>query len=405
MPELEYKNPVAVLRSDLREITFRANPDYEFVLLEKLPDEQQKTLAALRNDPEFSGLLIPNNGNGLTIKAVGHETVALLDMLKQPGHLPLQVLDLMGGDAQVTLGQLVLDGILQVAEGSQWLCGPAACKPGDQVAAPRSESRLHQLSMEALQHAASLKSVEVTELCSRLYQFNSLPLNPAWLQQFPDQCAVEECLQIQTGGRNCAVLERYWSRIRSDEAPQPWLSWTSRTFIAASAERSVGYKLYLSPLPSAIRDAFSVWLPAISAARAHHFKIGADARGLLRPDKIVAYFNDRASLEDAAGQICDGLRGCPEQGVPFTAAFSNSALLSWGSDPPLETALPISLQRQSWRQWVTQRLGCALALAKREPLGATSACEFALLRLGLEGVDTTEWTPASTAWQSYLSAR
>ena len=146
MPELEYKNPVAVLRNDLREITFRANPDYEFVLLEKLPDEQQKTLAALRNDPEFSGLLIPNNGNSLTTKAVCHETAALLDMLKQPGHLPLQVLDLMGGDAQVTLGQLVLDGILQVAEGSQWLCGPAACKPGDQVAAPRSESRLHQLS-------------------------------------------------------------------------------------------------------------------------------------------------------------------------------------------------------------------------------------------------------------------
>jgi hypothetical protein len=405
MPDLEYNNPVAVLRSDLREITFRANPNYQFVLLEKLPDEQQKTLSALRNDPEFSGLLIPSRGKGLTTKAVCHETVALLEMLKQPGRLPLQVLDLMGGDAQVTLGQLVLDGILQVAEGSRWLCGPAACRPGDQVCAPSSNSRLHRLSAQALQHAASLKTVDAAELYSCLYQFNTLPLSPAWLQQFPDQHAVEECLQIQTGGKNCAMLERCWSRVPATAESHAWLSWTSRTFSAAWTERRAGYKLYLSPHPSAIRDAFSALLPAISAAGAHHFKIGADARGLLRPDKIVAYFNDRASLEQAAARISEELRGCLEHGVPFTAGFSDSALLSYGSDPPFENALPLWLQRQSWRQWITQRLGCALAVAKNEPLGTTSVCDFALLRLGLEGVDTTEWTPASTAWQSYLSAR
>jgi hypothetical protein len=405
MPDLEYSNPVAVLRSDLRDITFRANPNYQFVLLEKLPDEQQKTLSALRNDPEFSGLLVPNCGNGLTMKAICHETVALLEMLKQPGRLPLQVLELMGGDAQVTLGQLVLDGILQVAEGSLWLCGPAACKRGDRVSAPNSQSRLHRLSVEALQHAASLKTVDAAELCACLYQFNTLPLSPAWLQQFPDEYAVEECLQIQTGGKNRSMLDRFWSRVGSGAEPHAWLSWTSRNISATWTEHRVGYKLYLSPHPSAIRDAFSVWLPAISAAGAHHFKVGADARGLLRPDKIVAYFNDRASLEEAAARISEELRGCLEHGVPFTAGFSNSALLSYGSDPPFESARPLWLQRQSWRQWITQRLGCALAVAKGEPLGTASVCDFALLRLGLEGVDTNEWTPASTAWQSYLSAR
>jgi hypothetical protein len=405
MPDLEYQNPVAVLRNDLREITFRANPDYEFVRLEKLSEEQQKTLAALGNDPEFSGLLIPNSGKGLTTKAVCHETAALLDMVRQPGRLPLQVLNLIGEDGRVTLGKLVLDGILQIADGSRWLSGPSACKPMGPVSADRSESRLRQLSLEALQHAASLKSVDAVELCSTLYQFNTLPLSPAWLQQFPDESAVEECLQIGTGGANRVLLERYWSRVRPQVETRAWLSWTSRTFSAASAERSLGYKLYLSPLPFAIRDAFSAWLPVISAAGAHHFKIGADARGLLRPDKMVAYFNDRASLEHAAARISQELRGCPQHGVPFTAGFSNSALLSWGSDPPFENALPVWLQRQSWRQWITQRLGCALAVAKREPRGTTSAWDFALLRLGLEGVDTTEWTLSSTARQSYLSAR
>jgi hypothetical protein len=405
MPDLEYQNPVAVLRRDLREITFRANPDYEFVLLEKLSAEQQRALAALRNDPEFAGLLIPNSGKGLTTKAVCHETAALLDMVRRPGRLPLQVLELIGEDGRATLGQLVLDGILQIAQSSRWVSGPAACEPLGQLPAARSEGRLRQLSLEALEHAASLKSLDAAELCSALYQFNTLPLSPAWLQQFPDEYAVEECLQIGTGGRNRAVLEHYWSRVRPQVETRAWLSWTSRTFAAGSPERSLGYKLYLSPLPSAIGEAFSAWLPVISAAGAHHFKIGADARGLLRPDKIVAYFNDRASLEDAAAQISQELRGCPQHGVPFTAGFSNSALLSWGSDPPLENALGAWLQRQSWRQWITQRLGCALAVAKREPRGTTSARDFALLRLGLEGVDTTEWTLSSTARQSYLSAR
>jgi hypothetical protein len=405
MPYLEYKNPLGALQSDLREITFRANPDYEFVLLDELPDEQQKILSGLRNDPEFSGLLIPNSGNGLTTKAVCHETAALLEMLREPGRLPLRVLDPMGEDAQVALGQLVLDGILQIAEGTRWLCGPSVCKAAHEVSAQRSESALRQLSLEALRHAAALKTMDAAELCSCLYQYNTLPLTPAWLQKFPGVDAVEECAQIQLGGRNRAVLDRYWTRLRPDAEPPTWLSWTSRNSAAVSSERRVGYKLYLSPLPSAIRDAFNVWLPAISAAGAHHFKIGANARGLLRPDKIVAYFDDRASLEDAAAHISEELLGCPAHGVPFTAGFSGGALLSWGSDPPFENAVPAWLQRQSWRQWITQRLSSALAVAKREPVGTTSASDFALLRVGLEGVDTAEWTPASTAWQSYLCAR
>src|ERR1700678_2525745 len=185
MPYLEYKNSLGVLQSDLREITFRANPDYEFVLLDELPDEQQKILSGLRNDPEFSGLLIPNSGYGLTTKAVCHETAALLEMLREPGRLPLRVLDPMGEDAQVALGQLVLDGILQIAEGTRWLCGPSVCKAAHEVSAQRSESALRQLSLEALRHAAALKTMDAAELCSCLYQYNTLPPLPPWLQKFP----------------------------------------------------------------------------------------------------------------------------------------------------------------------------------------------------------------------------
>jgi hypothetical protein len=160
------------------------------------------------------------------------------------------------------------------------------------------------------------------------------------------------------------------------------------------------YKLYLSPLPAHLRDAFRIWLAAITAGGAFHCKIGNDIRGLLRPDKMVAYFGDRAALEEAAQRIKSELCGCPAQGVPFTSDLDCGALMSWGSDPPSEEAVPVWLRRQSWRQWICNRLGAALAVAKHHRCDSMPDWRFALTRLELDGVDLANWVARSPDGQS-----
>ena len=379
---------------DLRESTLRANPDFEIVLLEQLPAGQQDSLSALRADPSFYGVVRSRTASGLSTKSVTHDTAALLAALKEPGRLP----DDAVGDssAELAVTQLIWDGVLQLKQGEKWICGPDACRfiASDSV---KERDALADLSLQALQHAAALQTGATAELSGILYRYNTIPLTPQWLRRIPDQNTLREYLQIQPGGRNRRDLDVAWTQVSTADKHAAWLIWVSRT-VAVDPHR-VAYKLYLSPLPAQLRDAFRVWLPAITAAGAFHFKLGSNVRGLLRPDKMVAYFNDRAALDEAGKRISRDLAGCPAQGVPFTAEFGCDGLLSWGIDPPAEIAVPAWLRQQSWRQWICNRLGAALAVAKHYQSQAVPAWRFALERLRLDGIDVTSWAAAHAARQ------
>lgn len=376
------------------ESTWRVNPEYELVRLEQLSAEHQQPLSALRQDPSFHGVLRSRSATGLSTKAVSRDTAALLDALTQPGRLPQNALSDSGAELAIT--QLLWDGILQIARGAEWICGPAVCSPAASLST-QPHGALADLSLQALQHAAALGAGNALELSAHLYRYNTVPLTPQWLRRIPDHNVVQEYLQIQAGGRNRRELDREWTHVPLTAEQSAWLGWTSRT-ISISAKTTT-YKLYLSPLACRLREAFRVWLGAVTAAGAFHFKLGSNVRGLLRPDKMVAYFGDRSALEEAAELIAQELSGCPAQGVPFTAELNCGALMSWGSDPPTEEAVPPWLRRQSWRQWVCNRLGAALAVAKHYESDAMLSWRFALERLRLDGVDVGNWAPESTDWQ------
>jgi hypothetical protein len=389
--------PGSIAANSFRNCTFRANPDYEFVLLDQLPTEEQKMLSDLRGDPDFYGLLRPCLKAGLTTKAVSREVAHLVSILEVPGPLPTFVRS--DPEAELTIIRLVCDEILQVASGTEWICGPAAWQPSYSVKDEKGGGLLVELSLQALRHAELLDCIDAEELSALLYRYNTLPLTPQWLRRIPDGTALEEYLQIEIGGGSRRDLDLGWTRV-SAGSESSWLAWNSRTTQRPQSNRA-GYKLYLSPLPVHLREAFRAWLPAIAAAGAYHFKIGSSVRGLLRPDKAVAYFDDLADLKEAAVRITSQLLGCPAQGVPFTAELDCGSLISWGSDPPLEQAVPVWLRRQSWRQWICNRLGGALAVAKRQKaerqdMEGMAACRFALERLRLEGVDVSTWAPIAT---------
>ncbi len=162
-------------------------------------------------------------------------------------------------------------------------------------------------------------------------------------------------------------------------------------------EGSATWKLYVSPAPEALAASFGAVLEALAAGRAAQFKIGAGAGGLLRPDKIVAYFPDFERLAAAAEAVSSRLAGVPAQGVPFTSEIGGDGLLSWGMDPPVSERGAWG-GRESWRLWLTHRLARALLAARAAE--TPEPWHFALERVRLEGVDTGSWTPAASLWSA-----
>jgi hypothetical protein len=381
--------------------TFRANPAYELVLYDRLAAGERELLADLRREPGFYGVLRPRGAAaaGLGVKSVDRETALLLLTLGDAAPLPGYVRDLFGHGAGRAVAQLVADGVLEIALGDGFVSGAAALPllaTGEPAGGARAGGAIAALSRDALRYAQALPSEEPLRLSASLYGYNRRPLTPRWRRLLPDAAAVPRYLGIAPGGPGAAAFGRRWAPL----PPAPaWASWRARGHLPPLPAAGPTYKLYVSPAPDFLAGGgFAAIAAALAAARAPQFKTGADAAGLLRPDKVVAYFPDFEALARAAERLRAALDGAPAHGVPFTAEIAGGGLLSWGVDPPRGEGLPWSGGATSWRLWLTHRLARALVAARAEESGATAGVEpwrFAVERLRLAGVDTEAWTPTA----------
>jgi hypothetical protein len=155
----------------------------------------------------------------------------------------------------------------------------------------------------------------------------------------------------------------------------------------------------VSPTLDALPEALGAALEVLTGLGVAQIKVGRGLEGVLRPDKMVAYFPTFEALAAAAERLQRALSGCAAQGVPFTAPIDDEGLLSWGLDPPPPRDAPAWLGRESWRVWVTRRLAAALAAAQGEPGGAIEPWQFAVERVRLEGFDPGSWTPSPRLWR------
>jgi hypothetical protein len=384
---------------DRREILgcgFRANPAFELVLYDRLPAEERKALAELRRDPDFYGILRPRDGAAaLGVKSVDRETALLFLTLREPGPLPAYMEALLGEGTLRTVSRLVADGILEVEHGGGFVFGAAALPLFTRGEAEGGASgRLAGISLAALRYGQDLDVDDAFSLSYRLYGYNRRPLTPRWKRLLGTGGggeAVLAWLGIGPGGRWRQELDRGWETRGPNEW---WLSWHSRAQVDGLTGSGATWKLYISPAPEVLPESFGAILEALAAARAPQFKVGADAWGLLRADKIVAYFPSFELLAAAADALASRLSGMPAQGVPFTSEIGGDGLLSWGVDPPREESAGSG---ESWRLWLTHRLARALISAR-----STESAEpwrFALERVRLEGVDTDTWTPGAMLWK------
>jgi|HubBroStandDraft_3_1064219.scaffolds.fasta_scaffold03362_3 hypothetical protein len=401
----------------LLERELRANPAYRLVLFDRLESAERAALAGLADGPDFYGLLRPAAGFGLGVKSVCRETALLFLTLREPGPLPAYVRALYGSEAPRLVARLVADGILEIAGGGGFVSGAGALdllappavggigaagtagaagesQPagGDPAQGQPARGRLGALSLAALRYGARLALDDPFALSLRLYGYNTLPLTPDWQRRLPSAEQVEGFLGIAPGGPHRKLLDGNFGAAGRDGA---WLSWNARAPGPRSGRAT--FKLYVSPRPEALPALAGDLLAGLAAARPSAFKLGSAAAGLLRPDKIVAYFPSFEALAAAAEPLARRLAGAPVQGVPFTSEMAGDGLLSWGADPPAEPSFP-GFDGESWRLWLTHRL--ARALVQARAAGDGEPWRFALARLDLEGVDPVTWTPRAGVFRA-----
>lgn len=398
---------------------FRSSPALDLKRFDELPPDQQNAFRELQKDDDFYGVLVPRIAGTATIKSVGRQTAQLFASLAEPSRIDASLEDAAYRDDII---DLVLDGILEIEIDGAFRSGADAFHLiAPDLPASSDRGRVGTISREALQHAEDLATRDTAAITTALYAYNRMPRTRAWIARFPDRDAVLRAIGAENGP-TAALLERHWSLSPPQQMPT-WISWSTRTPIVPGA---VTWKLYVSPHPEHIVDAFHALVRVLAGIPGSQMKIGNDAAGLLRPDKLVAYFTTQEDLERAARALANELQGCPAHGVPFTAGFLGSSaarvlggpltpeeprtrepenpafrdgLLSWGIDPP-DSERPLSwLDRESWRLWIAKSLAAALALAKGAEAPAVEPWRFAVERVRRRGVDVDTWTPADTLWR------
>lgn len=371
------------------ETRFRSSPALELRRVAELSAGEREAFAELEIDPEFYGILVPRPPLRTNLKSVARPAADLFLRLSTPG--TLEATDVAG----LEVIDLVLDGILEVETSEGFVSGADALPllgPGAADLVPHDA--VSRLSLDALLHAQDLESDDPRTLTSALYLYNRLPLTPFWRTRFPSVAAILAHVGADRGSLR-ARLDRDWIQ---NARGRGWISWASKSYVARQTD-DVTYKLYVSVRPERIRDAFETVVRVLAEIPGVPFKMGDDAVGLLRPDKIVAYFRSREELDAAAGELHRELAGCDAHGVPFSAGLDDTGLLSWGVDPPDTERALRWLGRDSWRLWIAKKLGQAMALAKTSRNAhAVAAWQFAVERARRHGVDVQTWTPSVELW-------
>lgn len=247
------------------------------------------------------------------------------------------------------------------------------------------DGRIARLSLAALRMAASGLPTEFEFVAQWLYRFGTLPRTPAIDRDFGPDDDPMAVLGMTTGGVTRRQLESAYQ-------PTSLPGWYSFARAPVVGQIAAVCKLYVSPRPEALVDSFPHIAREFVRGDVQSFKVGRGIEGLLRPDKIVAYFQDRAHMEAVAAEIGRALWGCPFQGVPFTTEIGGNGLLSTGVDPPLGG------NATSWRSWVTKRL--AASLTSQRARQSADPVAIALDDIRLVGVDPERWSPSADSFRN-----
>jgi len=360
----------------------RANPGYRALPWNRLPSELREA-GALENDGY--GLLLAREGSDLPPTAIDRDTALLFLALQEPGPAPDFVFAAGTREAERILRRLLLDRVLELAHGEDFVSGAQALAHLG-LESTEGRSRLAQLSLEAIRYGAALGDLDAATLARKLYAYNTRPTTPELRRRLPDRAACIGYLGLGPGSPARRAIESRWSL---GETAEGWLVFSRVRPVERPADQPC--KLYLGLAFEELPACLVALAEALGRSAALQFKIGADRAGLLRPDKCVAYFPGREAVLEASQHLLAVAEGRRVQAVPFSAEIGAAGALSWGVDP----ATQWFGERESWRQWICEKLAAALVLARGGESHGIEPWRFALERLALEGVDAETFMPTS----------
>lgn len=361
----------------------RANPAYRMLSAEDLPPGFLEAVVDL--DARAAAVLAADPRSGLPDKVVDLAGAHLFSRFAQPA--PFSVRG--GGQDADHLAQLVLDGVLEIDAGNGFVSGPVALETFTELDDPSPKGRLACLSHDAIAYVERLALSDADLVTARLYCFHRVPLAPRWVQQFPGPDVVRRLL---AGPGSWTRMMREWADLSAIDPGGDWLHFGQHDGQAFHSWQ-LPYKLYVSPHVDAVAEALPIVVDVLTHSRAPRFKVGSDAIGLLRPDKLVVYLPDADSVGALAEALNVALAGIPPHGVPFSAELAGDGLLSWGGDPPREEG-PVGSDPESWRLSVCRRLAQHLVAAQRAGLQRLTPARYARARLGLDGIDVARFAPS-----------
>ncbi len=382
---------------NLSQAVFRANAKYRLLPFEHLPAEQRRALGSLQGDPEFFGVLVPQQEGGLTLKSVCRTAALAWYAVQQPGVLPRLAREGQGGEDEAAIHRLVLDQVLEVKVGDGFVSGIHAREALGLLRQDDDDGSgvIASLSRRALQYGQALDITDKLKLSARLYFYNRRAVTPAWTRRLAGQQQVARYVRLGDD----RLLNSGWREESSGGAATAWRVFRLRTPERRGGERS-RHKLYVSPTVENVPDALEALADLANSGTVTYFKICGDLYTLFRPDKIVAYFGTTDARLRAAEMLASKLGGMQAQPVPFTSEYGGNGLLSFGTDPPPDRQLLVWQESESWRLWVTNRLASALVEARSAPRGDVEPWRYALERLSLEGVDVASWTVKTSVERS-----
>lgn len=370
------------------------------MVFDRLSAAERRLLEQPRRDPDDYGILRPRADTKLSAKSVSRDTALLLYTLAESSYLPQYVSNELGERCDSVIGRMIADGILEMEVAGRMVSGPAALQALE-VTAPAADrlGMLNALSRRALEYGAALQVEDPRQLSWRLYTYNCVPASERWHRLLRDSDAVEEYLQINDG-RLARMVGSRWARATTAANGAAWMAWHSIESAKGRESASI-FKLYVSPANHELPAGFRSIAQVLFDSHAFSWKAGNGVYGLLRPDKIVAYFHDLSDLHATARELQKTLCECEAQGVPFTAGIDDAGLLSWGIDAPRNANATTWDERQSWRGRLCDLMATALIQGRASTEGTEAPADFAFQRLRLEGVDPNNWSPtADFDWYS-----
>lgn len=326
------------------------------------------------------------------IKAITSNIAAVFEQLGAPNTVSSVLTELRSPERNEIVASLILDGILEIEIEkvfvSQCEAYHAIVENDNNIG---GSGRLANLSVDALKHGQRLGISDPAMLAARLYFYHRMPVTSGWKRLWPDANAVLRYLGAAPGGALRHDLSACFE-ITSQSGNVPWLSWSLRRHRTGDSGVRNWFKLYVSPAPQHTREAFAEVVALLPGSTALSLKIGSNAHGLLRPDKLVVYFDRHDGLLAFAESLLRRIAGQTAHGVPFSAPIDDAGILSWGSDPPPGEGGIGWYADDSWRIWICNRLALALIAAIDCPNIEVTPWRYALAKLTLSGVETRTWT-------------